>query len=144
MIKDFCWPVKSCPHFKTKRTKKKQKEPLKRPKQRLPSGNLTLLVFPAGPQPRPSPPSVPCRTSTTTIHAQCSLPDLNRESTPSVPCRTSCRKICQIACQIECQKICQIFPLKMPELSIVFCKRLPEGNPEPPIMPPTSSQLEAT
>ena len=34
-------------------------------------------VFPAGPQPRPSPPSVPCRTSTTTIHAQCSLPDLN-------------------------------------------------------------------
>ena len=60
-------------------------------------------VFPAGPQPRPSTPSVPCRTSTTTIHAQCSLPDLNREhprpvfpagpqprvSTPSVPCRTS-------------------------------------------------------
>ena len=36
-------------------------------------------VFPAGPPPRPSPPSVPCRTSTTTIHAQCSLPDLNRE-----------------------------------------------------------------
>ena len=34
-------------------------------------------VFPAGPQPRPSTPSVPCRTSTTTIHAQCSLPDLN-------------------------------------------------------------------
>ena len=38
-----------------------------------------LLLLPAGPQPRPSPPSVPCRTSTTTIHAQCSLPDLNRE-----------------------------------------------------------------
>ena len=47
--------------------------------------------------------SVPCRTSTTIIHAQCSLPDLNhdhprpvfaagpqpRSSTPSVPCRTS-------------------------------------------------------
>ena len=60
-------------------------------------------VFPAGPQPRPSTPSVPCRTSTTTIHAQCSLPDLNREHPrpvfpagpqprappPSVPCRTS-------------------------------------------------------
>ena len=57
--------------------------------------------------PRPSPPSVPCRTSTTTIHAQCSLPDLNREyprpvfpagpqsrpSTPSVPCRTSTASI---------------------------------------------------
>ena len=60
-------------------------------------------VFPAGPQPRVSMPSVPCRTSTMTIHAQCSLPDLNhdhprpvfpagpqpRPSTPSVPCRTS-------------------------------------------------------
>ena len=34
-------------------------------------------VFPAGPQPRVSMPSVPCRTSTMTIHAQCSLPDLN-------------------------------------------------------------------
>ena len=56
-----------------------------------------------GPQPRPSTPSVPCRTSTTTILAQCSLPDLNhdhprpvfpagpqpRVSSPSVPCRTS-------------------------------------------------------
>ena len=33
-------------------------------------------VFPAGPQPRVSTPSVPCRTSTASIHAQCSLPDL--------------------------------------------------------------------
>ena len=52
-------------------------------------------VFPAGPQPRPSPPSVPCRTSTTTITpsvpcrtstttipAQCSLPDLNHDPKP--------------------------------------------------------------
>ena len=51
--------------------------------------------------------SVRCRTSTTTIHAQCSLPDLNhghprpvvpagpqpRPSTPSVPCRTSTASI---------------------------------------------------
>ena len=36
-------------------------------------------VFSVGPQPRPSTPSVPCRTSTTTIHAQCSLPDLNHD-----------------------------------------------------------------
>ena len=39
-------------------------------------------VFSVGPQPRqprPSTPSVPCRTSTTTIRAQCSLPDLNRD-----------------------------------------------------------------
>ena len=59
-----------------------------------------LLLLPAGLQPRPSTPSVPCQTSTTTIHAQCFLPDLNhdhprpagpepRPSTPSVPCRTS-------------------------------------------------------
>ena len=60
-------------------------------------------VFSVGPQPRPSTLSVPCRTSTTTIPAQCSLPDLNhdhprpvfpagpqpRVSPPSVPCRTS-------------------------------------------------------
>ena len=91
-------------------------------------------VFPAGPQPRPSPPNVPCRTSTTTIHAQSSLPDLNREYPrhvfPAGPhvgsygpqpgtCRAQCapldfngqiecQKICQIECQIECQKICQI------------------------------------
>ena len=51
--------------------------------------------------------SVRCRTSTTTIHAQCSLPDLNhghprpvfpagpqpRPSTPSGPCRTSTASI---------------------------------------------------
>ena len=43
-------------------------------------------VFPAGPQPRPSAPSVPCRTSTATIRAQCSLPDLNRDHPrPVVP-----------------------------------------------------------
>ena len=64
-------------------------------------------LFGAGPQPRPSMLSVPCRTSTTTIHAQCSLPDLNhdhprpvfpagpqpRPSTPSVPSRTSTASI---------------------------------------------------
>ena len=62
-----------------------------------------LPVFPAGPQPQPSTPSVRCRTSTTAIQAQCSLPDLNHShplpvfaagpqpqpSTPSVRCRTS-------------------------------------------------------
>ena len=66
-------------------------------------------VFPAGPQPRPSTPSGPCRTSTTTIHAQCSLPDLNPQPRPtnreypcqSVPCRTSCRKIWDKACAEE-------------------------------------------
>ena len=33
----------------------------------------------AGPQPRPSTPSVPCRSSTSTIRAQCSLPELNHD-----------------------------------------------------------------
>ena len=56
---------------------------------------------------RPAIHSVLCRTSTTTGHAQCSLPDLNhdqprpvfpagpqpRPSTPSVPCRTSTASI---------------------------------------------------
>ena len=44
-----------------------------------PQPRPSTSVFPAGPQPRPSTHSVPCRASTTTIPAQCSLPDLNRE-----------------------------------------------------------------
>ena len=107
-------------------------------------------VFPAGPQPRESTPSVPCRTSTTTIHAKCSLPDLNREnprpvfpagpqpreSTPSVPCRTSTatihaqcslpdlnrRRECQQICQIECQIERQI------ECQIECQRRMPDKN----------------
>ena len=93
-------------------------------------------VFPAGPQPRPSPPSVPCRTSTTTIPAQCSLPDLNWAVMVVVEVRqgTLGGDGCgwgpagntgrgwswlrsgrehreyprQKICHIECQKICQI------------------------------------
>ena len=75
----------------------------------------STTVGSVGPQPRPSTPSVPCRTSTTTIHAQCSLPDLNHDhprpvfpagpqprlSPPSVPCRTSCRKIWDKECAEE-------------------------------------------
>ena len=64
-------------------------------------------VFPAGPQPRPSSPSVPCRTSTTTIHAQCFLPDLNRDFQIAVGTAGPQRQECQKRCQIECQKICQ-------------------------------------
>ena len=105
------------------------------PRPSTPSVPYPRPVFPAGPQPRPSTPSVPCRTSTTTIHAQCSLPDLNREyprqvfpagphvgryGTKNVQKKVrknvrqvcyifiECQKICQIECQIECQKICQI------------------------------------
>ena len=103
-------------------------------------------VFPAGPQPRPSPPSVPCRTSTTTIHAQCSLPDLNREYPrqvfPAGPhvgrygtknvqkkyqiecqkiCQIECQKVCQIECQIkyqiDCHKICQIESQKICQIT---------------------------
>ena len=45
---------------------------------------LVLLV-----QLRPAIHSVGCRTSTTTIHAQCSLPDLKHDHLPNVPCWTS-------------------------------------------------------
>ena len=46
-------------------------------------------VFPAGPQPRPSTPSVPCRTSTTTIPRPVfPAGPQPRPSPPSVPCRT--------------------------------------------------------
>ena len=69
----------------------------------LSSSPLLLSSPPPPAQRQPSTHSVLCRTSTTTIHAQCSLPDLNhdhprpvfpagpqpRPSTPSVPCRTS-------------------------------------------------------
>ena len=64
---------------------------------------VVLVVLVVLAQLRPAIHSVLCRTSTTTSHAQCSLPDLNhdhprpvfpagpqpRPSTPSVPCRTS-------------------------------------------------------
>ena len=68
---------------------------------------VVLVVLVVLVQLRPAIHSVLCRTSTTTIHAQCSLPDLNhdqprpvfpagpqpRPSTPSVPCRTSTASI---------------------------------------------------
>ena len=83
-------------------------------------------VFPAGPQPRPSAPSVPCQTSTTTIRAQCSLPDLNhdhprpvfpagpqpRPSAPSVPCQTSTMTIraqCSLP-DLNHDHPCPVFP----------------------------------
>ena len=99
-----------------------------RPPRPPPAPLRSMSVCPAGPQPRPSTHSVPCRTSTTTIHAQCSLPDLNhdhprpvfpagpqprpsvpvfpagpqpRPSPPSVPCRTSCGKIWDKECAEE-------------------------------------------
>ena len=64
---------------------------------------VLLVVLVVLVQLRPAIHSVRCRTSTTTIHDQCSLPDLNhdqprpvfpagpqpRPATPSVPCRTS-------------------------------------------------------
>ena len=76
-------------------------------------------VLAAGPQPRPSSPSVGCRTPTTAIPAQCWLPDPNhgqprpvlaagpqpRPSRRSVGCRTSTTMsniMPEIICQIEC------------------------------------------
>ena len=71
---------------------------------------------------------VPCRTSTTTIHAKCSLPDLNREyprqvfpAGPHEICQIECQKICQMECQLECQKICQI---KCHEICQIECQKV--------------------
>ena len=87
----------------------------------------------AGPQPRPSTPSFPCRTSTTTIHAQCSLPNLNhdhprpvfparpqpRPSAPSVPCRTSTTTIRAQRSQTHCAclMICPNLPQALADLA---------------------------
>ena len=104
-------------------------------------------VFPAGPQPRPSTPSVPCRTSTATIHAQCSLPDLNRE----YPCqvfpagphvgrygtknvqkkvRKNVRQICYIL--FANSRVCGRVPGAMPLLTLQenMPDRMPEGMPD--------------
>ena len=73
-----------------------------------------------------SSPPAPCRTSTTTIHAQCALPDLNhdhprpvfpagpqpRVSGPSVPCRTWTTTIhaqCSLP-DLNREDPCQVFP----------------------------------
>ena len=64
-----------------------------------------------------------CRTSTTTIHTQCSLQDLNHDHACPVfaagpqllcqklcqiECQKTCQTECQIGCEKECQKRCQI------------------------------------
>ena len=100
-----------------------------------------LLLSSPPPPPPPAQPrstlSVPCRTSTTTIHAQCALPDLNHDHPrPVFPCRTSTASIpaqCSlpdlnhdhprpvfpagpqprvstpsVPCRTSCRKICQI------------------------------------
>ena len=112
-------------------------------------------MFTAGPQPQPSTPSVPCRTSTTAIHAQCSLPDLNHShprpvfaaphshprpvfaagpqpqpSTPSVRCRTSTTPSTpSVRCRTSTRAIhaqCSLPDLNHSHLSPVFA-----GGPQP-------------
>ena len=72
-------------------------------------------VFPAGPQPRPSTPSVPCRTSTASIHAKCSLPDLMSEDMGQRMCRRKLERMSDKyviyylqtrACVVECPGQC--------------------------------------
>ena len=101
-------------------------------------------VFSVGPQPRPSTPSVPCRTSTTTIPAQCSLPDLNhdhprpvfpagpqpRVSTPSVgrygtknvqkKVRKNVRQVCYIL--LANSRVCGRVTGAMPLLTLQVAK----------------------
>ena len=81
-----------------------------------------------------------CRTSTTTIHAQCSLPDLNhdqprpvfpagpqpRPCPPSVPCRTSTASIhakCSLPDLMQEDKMSDRVPEDLPG-------RMPENMPE--------------
>ena len=85
--------------------------------------------------------SVPCRTSTTTIHAQCSLPDLNHDhprpvfpaglnhgpSTPSVPCRTSTTTIrASVPCRTSTTTIpaqCSLPDLMWEDMGQRMCRR---------------------
>ena len=96
-------------------------------------------VFPAGPQPRPSTPSVPCRTSTTTIHAQCSLPRPQpRPSTPTVPCRTSTTTI-HAQCSLPDLNHDHPRPVFLPDLNHdhprPVCPAGPQPRPSTPSVP---------
>ena len=95
-----CHPCRPC---RPRRPRRPRPTATRDPQCSLPDLNHDHLrpVFPVGPQPRPSTLSVPCRTSTTTIHAQCPAGPQPRVSTPSVPCRTSCRKIWDKECAEE-------------------------------------------
>ena len=98
----------------------------------------------SGPQPRPSTPSVPCRTSTTTIHAKCSLPDLNREnprqvfpagpqpreSTPSVPCRTSTATT-HAQCSLPDLNRDHLRPVFLPDLNRENPRQVFPAGPQP-------------
>ena len=98
-------------------------------------------VFPAGPQPRPSPPSVPCRTSTASIPAQCSLPDLNREyprqvfpagPQPRLPdrsghCRTSTGRMSEKMSDRMSEDMPDRMPDRMPER---MSERMSEDMPD--------------
>ena len=101
---------------------------------------LLLLVSsssssPSSPPPPPRPPRPPCRPHrprrprrphpiatrdpqyslpdlTTTIHTQCSLPDLKHDHLPNIPCRTSTTTIhaqCSLP-DLNREYPCQIFP----------------------------------
>ena len=116
-------------------------------------------VFAAGPQPRPSTPSVRCRTSTTTIHAQCSLPDLNhdhprpvfaagpqpRPATPSVRCRTSTTTI-HAQCSLpdlnhdQPRPVFAAGPQPRPSTPSVRCRT---STPMPKAMPDRMSEKNA-
>ena len=81
-----------------------------------------------------------------TIHAQCSLPDLNhdhprpvfpagpqpRVSTPSVPCRTSCRKIWDKECAEDMpDRMSEDMPEGMPNrMPDKMSDRMPQNMPD--------------
>ena len=92
---------------------------------------VVLVVLVVLVQLRPAIHSVLCRTSTTTIHAQCSLPDLKHDHLPNVPCRTSTTTIhaqCSLP-DLICEYPCQVFPAG-PHVGRYGTKRMPEDMPD--------------
>ena len=102
---------------------------------------LLLLLLSSSPLLVSSPPA-PCRTSTTTIHAQCALPDLNhdhprpvfpagpqpRVSPPSVPCRTSTTTI-----PAQCS---------LPDLNREYPRQVFPAGPQPGTFPAQCAPLD--
>ena len=73
-----CHPCRPCRPRRPRRPRRPCSTATRDPQCSLPDLNHDhpRPVFPAGPHLRVSTPSVPCRTSTASIHAKCSLPDL--------------------------------------------------------------------
>ena len=115
--------------------------PSPQPRPSMHSVLYSRPVFPAGPQPRVSTPSVPDRMSDGMpkyIQIECQMewqtksqrenarknarsnlrkrmPERMPDQTSEIECQKECQNICQIKCQIECQNIMIMSDNRMPE-----------------------------